>query len=403
MKILYIVPFVPWEIRVRSLNLIPRLARQHEIHLVCVSDEAPSRERQEWMGRHCESVVHVRHSAWKALGQAALAIPTGAPMRMAYCRSREAQEAVRRGFEQVGPDVVYAERWRALNFLPDKLGAPLVSDPTDSMTLYNRQLMKSGAPWERLVGAMEYRKFQRVEGELARRADVTVFCSQVDLQCVKEQAPDARYEIVPNGVDCEKYFFKEEHEEEEGRIVFAGSFRYRPNCSAAKHFLEEIFPKVRKRVPAAKFTAVGNGATSALAAYHGRDGVECIDFVPDLRPYLAKASVAVAPLQVGSGVSNKVGEGFAAGTAVVATPLACGDLPVKDGEHLFIASEATKFADKVATLLEDEEGRREMAKRARRFVEEGYDWEIVVKKMERVLESAGVANTDKQDMAAAIA
>ena len=139
-------------------------------------------------------------------------------------------------------------------------------------------------------------------------------------------------------MDCEKYFFKEEGEEEPATLVFTGSFKYRPNCHAVKYFLEEIFPAIQKEVPAAKFLAVGNGAGAALAAYRGRPGFEAVDFVPDLRPYLAKAAVVVAPLTVGAGVSNKLGEGFAVGTPVVATPLACGDLPVRTGEQLLIAT-----------------------------------------------------------------
>ncbi len=385
MKILYIVPFVPWQIKVRSFNLIPRLAKNHEIYLACVSSAEPTAEQKEWMNRHCKRVVHVRHSAWKGMLQAALAVPTRTPMRMAYCRSTVAQEAVKRLYQEAQPDVVYVERWRGLEFLPKETTAPLVCDPTDSMTLYNRRLMEAGAWWERLVGLQEHRKFVKYEGKLARRADVCVFCSQVDMDMVKKQAPEMRYEIVPNGVDCKKYYFKEASEEESGVIVFTGSFKYRPNCHAAKFFLKEIFPRIRKEVPEAKFMAVGNGASKALQEHQGEAGFEAVDFVPDLRPYVAKAAVAVAPLSVGAGVSNKLGEGFAVGTPVVATPLACGDLPVKHGEHLLIGRNAEEFAEHVVRLLKDAELRKQMALCARRFVEKAYDWEIVSKKMEGVM------------------
>jgi glycosyltransferase involved in cell wall biosynthesis len=315
-----------------------------------------------------------------------MALPTKTPLRMAYCGSKTAQEAVRRVYEEVRPDVVYVERWRALRFVPEDMKGPLVCDPTDSMTLYNQRLMKAGAWWERLVAWEEYGKFLRYEGELARRADVCVFCSRIDLECVRRQAPEVNYELVPNGVDCDKYFFKEEREVEPGTLVFTGSFKYRPNCLAVEYFLEKIFPDIRKEVPAAKFVAVGNGAAKALAAYRGKPGFLAEDFVSDLRPYLAKAEVAVAPLTVGAGVSNKLAEGFAVGTPVVATPLACGDLPVNSDEQLFIASSAEEFAEHVVRLLRDADLRRQMAQRARRFAEEQQDWEIVSRKMEIVMQ-----------------
>ena len=386
MKILYIVPFVPWAVKVRSFNLIPRLARNHEIHLVCVSSAAPSAEQNEWLSKYCQTMVHVPHPAWKGAVQCAATLPTGTPLRIAYCRSKVTTEAVRRVYAEVRPDVVYVERWRALQFVPEEGGAPVVCDPTDSMTLYNGRLLKGGAWWERLVGWEEHRKFVGYEGNLARQADVCIFCSRVDLECVKEQAPEVRYELVPNGVDCGKYFFKEEDEEEPGTLVFTGSFKYRPNCHAVKYFLRDIFPRICEKVPDAKFVAVGNGAWKALAAYRGRPGFEAVDFVPDLRPYLAKAAVVVAPLTLGSGVSNKLAEGFAVGTPVVATPLACGDLPVKSGEQLLIGTTAEEFAEHVVRLLKDAGLRRQMALRARRLVEEQYDWEIVSRKMERIIQ-----------------
>lgn len=384
MKILYVVPFIPWEVKVRSFNLIPRLARNHEIFLVCVSGDGPTTCQMDWLHRYCKDAVFVPHSKWKGMTQCAAALPTPTPLRMAYCASTLAQRTVRRIVDSVRPDVVYVERWRALQFLPDELRVPLVCDPTDSMTLYNRRLRTTGSWWERLVGWEEHGKFRRCEGELALRANVTVFCSSTDLASVMSQAPQARFELVPNGVDCEKYFFKEPIEETANTIVFTGSFRYRPNVHAVKLFLDEVFPLIRRERPGATFLAVGNGAGEVLSEFRRQNGFKAIDFVPDLRPYLANAAVAVAPLTVGAGVSNKIAEGFAVGTAVVATPLACGDLPVRHQEHLLLARNPEEFAKATVKLLGDAEMRRRMAVRARRFIG-AYDWDIVANKMEDIL------------------
>ena len=396
MKILYIVPFVPWPVKVRSHNLIPRLARKHEISLVCVSSVAPSPKQMEVLKASCERVIHVPHSRLRGIIQCAAALPTRTPLRIAYCRSANARRAVRRALDEAAPDVVYVERWRALQFVPEEVAPPVVCDPTDSMTLYNRRLKDAGAWWEKLIAWEEYGKFVKHEGELARRADVTLFCSQLDMNCVKEQAPHERYELVPNGVDCKTFFFKSEGEEELDVLVFTGSFKYRPNCHAVGFFLENVFPLIRKEVPGARFVAVGNGARQKLAPYRGHAGFETVDFVPDLRPYLAKATVAVAPLTVGAGVSNKLAEGFAVGTPVVATPLACGDLPTKNGEHLLIGTDAGELARHAVRLLQDERLRRRIALKARGLVETLYDWEIVSKKLETVLQSAVAAKAGRQ-------
>jgi glycosyltransferase involved in cell wall biosynthesis len=166
-------------------------------------------------------------------------------------------------------------------------------------------------------------------------------------------------------------------------IIFTGSFDYRPNSLAVDFFLRKIFPLVRKAVPEAKFLAVGNGAGRRLAALR-QVGFQAVDFVADLRNEIAKATVAVAPLTVGSGVSNKILESFATGTPIVATSIACGDLPLKDGVHLLVANEPERFATSVIALLQDAELRQRLTVPARRLVAENYDWEIVYRQMEQV-------------------
>lgn len=396
MKILYIVPFVPWPLRVRSYNLIPRLAKKHEIYLVCVPSEPLHKEQESYLERFCKQVVYVPHGKLHAVVQCALAVPTKTPLRMAYCKSNDASTAVRRLLEDVNPDVIYVERWRPLQYIPTDTTVPVMCDPTDSMTLYNSRLSREGAWWERLIGRMEYRRFLDYESRLVQRADISAFCSQLDLDCVQKRAPGARCELVPNGVDCEKFYYKRNGEEQANRVVFTGNLKYRPNWHALRFFLRDILPLIRAQVPETTFLVAGNGAAHFLAESGGEVGFEAIDFVPDLRPYLASAVVSVAPLTVGSGVSNKLLEGFATGTAVVATSLACGDLPVKSGEHLLIGDNVRQFATHVIALLKDHELRSRLARNARLLVEELYDWEIVTRKMETlmselVLRRAGTA------------
>jgi len=314
--------------------------------------------------------------------QCALALPTKTPLRMAYFKSSAASTAVRRLLHEVNPDVIYVERWRALQYAPENVQVPVVCDPTDSMLLYNQRLMRTGNWLERLIAFEESLKFRKYEAKLAQRVDASVFCSSVDLECVHKHTLDAKLALVPNGVDCRAFFPKQPREEDPNTIVFTGDFNYSPNRHAVSFFLKQIFPLIRGQVPAAKFIAVGRGAAGRVQVTRG---VSAVDFVPDLRAHIAKAAVAVAPITVGAGVSNKIGQAFAVGTAVVATRLACGDLPVRSGEHLLLADDPTDFAARVVSLLSDPDLRSQLALSARRFVEEKYEWEIVAARMEQLL------------------
>jgi glycosyltransferase involved in cell wall biosynthesis len=386
MQILYIVPFIPSSLRVRSFNLIPRLVQRHSIDLICLASSTGEREKLNGVSSLCSSVRCATHSRATSLFQAVKSLPTSVPLRMAYATCAEMEQMVRSAIKANPPDVIYVERWRPLQHVSRESGVPIICDPTDSMILYNKRLAASGRWWERIVGAEEYSRFLHYEPALARRADLTIFCSAVDRDCVLALDPGINCEIVPNGVDCEHFFRKQESEAEPGYIIFTGNFGYKPNVLAVNYFVKNVFPAIRRGATAAvKCLVVGNGATRAFRVTgHARD-LEFVDFVPDLRPFLAKATVAVAPLVVGTGVSNKVLEAFAVGTPVVATRLACGDLPVRDGEHLYLADDPQLFAARVLELLGNASLRRQMAEKSRAFVESQYDWGIVTRKLEDLM------------------
>lgn len=387
MRILYITPFVPWPVRLRSYNLIPRLSRKNDIFLLCSSVSGDEDRRAEALREICREVRCVRHSRSRGLAQCALAMATGVPLRMAYFRSPRMRVAIKDAVAEFAPDVIYMERWRLLPNVAEDITIPILCDPTDSMLLYNQRLIRRGSWWEKIIGLTEGIKFAKYEPMLATRASLTVYCSRVDLECVRQRAPQAHFEVVSNGVDCKKFSFKTPDEEEPRKIIFTGNFKYRPNCHAAKYFLDHVLPLVEKRVPNIRFALVGNQAT-AFASSRGKSKPNCevLDFVPEMRPQVASATIAVAPITIAAGVMSKVLEAFATGTTVVATSLACGGLPVRDGEHLLIADSTEAFANCVVRLLEDVNLRRTLAANARRMVEANCDWELLATRMEGFLQ-----------------
>jgi glycosyltransferase involved in cell wall biosynthesis len=392
MRILYVVPFVPWPVKVRSYNLIPRLARRHSIDLVCLARTPQERERIKALEPYCESIRAGTYSNAGAVLRGTLSLLTSKPLRIAWVGSESMRRHVLSAIDEDRPDVIYVERWRALQYVPLDRGIPVMCDPTDSMSLYNQRLMRSGKFWERPLGWVEHKKFRTFERRTATTVSATVFCSDNDIAALGPMPPGVRVVKVVNGVNVETFHAKSGGEEKEGTIFFSGNFKYSPNCKAASFFVDRVFPGVLASVPTARFLVVGNGATEYMRAAHpGARSVEVLDFVPDLQPYLASATVSVAPIVVGAGVSNKIMEAFSVGTSVVATPMACGDLPVRDGEHLLVASEAKQFTGCVVQLLYDHDLRRKMANAAQSIVYAQYDWEIVAGNMEQLLaETAGL-------------
>jgi glycosyltransferase involved in cell wall biosynthesis len=74
------------------------------------------------------------------------------------------------------------------------------------------------------------------------------------------------------------------------------------------------------------------------------DGVAVTGRVPDVRPYLAHATAAVAPMRIARGIQNKVLEAMAMGRPVVLTADALEGITAEPGREVILADTPEAFA-----------------------------------------------------------
>jgi len=267
----------------------------------------------------------------------------------------------------------------------DGLGdIPKVIDLIDALSLnWHRRARQEPIPlaW---IADLEAKRLRRYERTLDRQFDRLIVSSPVDREFI---GPYENLHVVPNGVDIERFPFVED-----GRqpytIIFSGRIGYFPNAEAAVWFATQVFPVVRQQVPGARFVIVGADPPWRVKLLTRLPGVEVTGYVPDLGGFLTRAAVAVAPMQAGSGIQNKVLEAMASGTPVVATSYALGGIEAQDSEHLLVARGGGTFARKVIKLLNDRPLAHRLARNARRLVEERYTWERSVDALEEVYKLA---------------
>src|SRR5208283_154484 len=111
--------------------------------------------------------------------------------------------------------------------------------------------------------------------------------------------------------------------------------------------------------------------------------------VPDIRPYLAAAFAAVAPLRIARGIQNKVLEAMAMGKPVVASPQALEGISLKPGEEALVASNPGDFAAALLRVWRGEEPA--MGARARARAEADYRWEAKLAALDALYEDYDLA------------
>jgi glycosyltransferase involved in cell wall biosynthesis len=162
---------------------------------------------------------------------------------------------------------------------------------------------------------------------------------------------------------------------------------YWPNADAVAWFAADVMPTLRAVNPAVTFHIVGANPGLATRALAALPGVHVTGRVPDIRPYLAHASVCVAPLRIARGIQNKVLEAMAMGRPVVASPQAFEGVRATAGRDILVADGAQAMASGVFTIL-DGTG-PELGQAARLAMERGYAWSATLAPLDNILAAAG--------------
>lgn len=402
MRILFVAPYVPSLIRVRPFQWIRSLsALGHAVTVVALGTEGTARdeEARRALAPVCEAVHVVPHPRAQAALQCALSLPTPTPLWAAYCRSPALARVLRRLIGTQMFDVAHVEHLRAAHFARVLAGRlPLVFDAVDCLTDLQRQMRLApgrGLP-ARLVSWEEECKMRRYEPRTATLFHQTLITSAHDADALQTLAQAARLpslplSVIPNGVDLDYFQSPVRPADLPRSVVFSGKMSYAANHDAALYFVREIWPRIRQACPDATLTLAGSGPHADLRALSAspHPGIHVTGHVPDLRPFLAQASVAVCPLRIGVGIQNKALEAMAMGLPVVATPLAARALPPDaPGRVLCTAQTPADFAAAVIDLLDHPASARQMGLAARAYVEAHHDWHALTVRLTALYQDA---------------
>ena len=333
----------------------------------------------------CESIETVRLPHWRAVANVALHAPfSSEPLQILYYRSATFAQVVdglarRREF-----DIVHGFMLRMAPYL-QQVDAPRVLDALDSMELRMRRNAEIERPPRRWLYREELHRVASAERVTARSVDAVLVASEHD----RASFGTENVEVVPNGVDADA-FAPELAARLPGAIVFSGTMSYPPNVRGARWFADECFPLVQQAVPGAMFVIAGAAPARELRELVKRPGIVVTGFVRSMPDTLNRANVAVAPMQSGAGIQNKILEAMACGLPLVTTTIGLGGLAAVPGRDLLVADSPREFADAVVSVLGNPERAGELGENARTRVLEDYSWERAAAAVERVYDRLGV-------------
>jgi glycosyltransferase involved in cell wall biosynthesis len=221
-----------------------------------------------------------------------------------------------------------------------------------------------------------------IEQQATHAVDQIWVCSDADARLLAQlHAPTAPVWVVPNGLDLAAHQTRRERMLPETSdssiesVIFPGTFAYWPNAAAASFLIKEFFPLLAGASRDYRLLLVGNRPSQAMLQAAREDSrIVVTGTVPDVRPYLAAASVVVVPLFEGGGTRFKILQAFAAGIPVISTAKGAEGLEVIDEVHLLFAESAAEMVAAVRRLSSDKGLRQRLIRNGWELLNLHYSW-----------------------------
>jgi sugar transferase (PEP-CTERM/EpsH1 system associated) len=339
--------------RIRAYYMLRALAAETDVALASlVHDAAEAGEANRLAQLTTETIVAAVPSIRNRIRALAL-LASSQPLTSSLLYSPAMQPALNRLVDANPPDVVlaYCSSMARVALEPPLDRFPLIIDMVDADSAKWQMLAAEAKPPLSWVFRREARTLADFEGRAMRQAYSTVAVNAREVKHLQRLAPDARIQVIENGVDLST-LAPPEKPATSSRVVFCGVMNYTPNEAGAIWLAREVWPQVRQLFPTAELRIVGAMPTTKVRALANSSlAISVTGSVPDVRPELWNAAVATAPLHLARGVQTKVMDAVAAGLPCVITSAVAGGLPEQILRACPVADSPEEFATKIVECL----------------------------------------------------
>lgn len=380
--------------KIRYHHVLRHLSSRWRVYLGCFVDDA-----EDW--GHTES-VRALVADLRAVGldprraklRCTRGALTGRPFSVEYFASVGLQSWVDHVLEHVRPQIALIGSSSMGQYVLNARGprpSRVVTDFVDVDSEKWRAYAQATRGPMKLVYARERRALLAWDRKLGAASAAGVFVTQAEVDLFSRIAPELapKLHAVENGVDAATFAPENSGLSPYGHadpvFTFTGHMDYRPNVDAVVHFANEVLPRIRRSVPAARFCVVGANPVAEVTALGALPGVQVTGRVPDVRPWVGHATVCVAPLLIARGLQNKVLEAMACARPVVSSPQAREGIDCEPGRDLLVADGPEAFAAACLSLLQAPERARALGDAARALVLGRYSWAARLSRLDTLL------------------
>jgi GT2 family glycosyltransferase/glycosyltransferase involved in cell wall biosynthesis len=383
-NILFICPYIPCEgVHAgagRMHTMIRLLAQRHQVSVVTFIDKESELKYVPELEEYCQEVVVIhRKPPYRRRNPLVLE-----PFVVSEFNSPQMGAEIHRLLSERDFDIVQVEYTQMAQYVPNtRRSCTLLTEHEVAFATHRRAFESFPFSWEKFRALMGSLIMMDYELKACRRFDKIITLTDADKKDLLSFEPGLDIEVVPMAVDG-SWFMPQNTSEEPNSLVFIGYFRHSPNVHGIMRFCREILPLIRQDIPDTKLFIVGSSPPDEIIRLGKMDNVVVTGWVEDIKPYIARSSVYVAPLWLGTGMRVKILEAWGMAKPVVTTSIGSQGIDCTPGENVLIANDPQGFAAQTVRLLRDKALREKLGRNGRKQVQSKYDWEIIIQQVEEM-------------------
>ncbi len=386
MKLFVLLSRVPYPLekgdKLRAFHFIKQLSKKNEIILCALNDGKLHPDALKALEPYCRSIHIIYLSKINIVFNFLRGFFNKKPFQVNYFYSGKSKRIIEKLIQDTNPDHIFCQLLRVAEYVLH-FPIPKTLDYQDVFSKGVHRRMEKAAFYLKPVFYIEYHRLVKYEAKIFNYFNNKLIISYPDRDLIIHPKNEEII-VIPNGVDTE--YLKPQDVKKEFDLVFTGNMGYPPNVNSVLYLVNKILPLVHNSNPSVKLVIAGANPARSVVNLRS-ENVIITGWVEDMRDYYAKSKIFIAPMQIGTGLQNKLLEAMAMKIPCITSELANSALKAKENDEILVGRTEEEYASHILTLLTNPKKCEDLVENAYKFILRNYNWDNIFEKLDILIDS----------------
>lgn len=324
------------------------------------------------------------------------------PLQCSIYYSEENFKKIRSYVRDWKPDVIFTEMIRTSTYYSafTDSNARTIANLDDMLSKRYMRQMNSGSSMTSFAGAYSGKMPNCLSGILNKKIfrnlilnieaghcaiwekkiyeiyDFTLMTSDIETKELNQLQHGNKAYTLSVGIDYDYYSDGDNAVGDREGLSYVGNFSVASNADTLEMIINEILPYVHQQC---RFYVIGKCPAEILERYKNNSRVVFCGRVDDLRTYVKRTRIFLAPIAYGTGIKTKIIEAMAMGMPVITNSVGSEGINAENMKEMVVCDDMKQIAKYVDLLYLNKDEADRIGRNAAAFAKKNFDWKKVLK------------------------